>query len=70
MGSADEMQNLQNVRNVQNLLLRPGDAAEFDTRQPHWFGATGNGQVEVLSLFSAEGRRVRVRARSVSRRPS
>ncbi|WP_344238964.1 XRE family transcriptional regulator [Kribbella hippodromi] len=58
---------LRLVLGAEDLVLRPGDAAEFDTRHPHWFGAVGNGQVEVLSLFSAEGRRVRVRARSVSR---
>ena len=25
-----------------DLVLAPGEAAEFDTRVPHWFGAAGN----------------------------
>ena len=24
-----------------DLVLRPGEAAEFDTRTPHWFGNPG-----------------------------
>ncbi|GAA1563770.1 MULTISPECIES: helix-turn-helix domain-containing protein [Streptomyces] len=46
-----------------DLLLRPGEAAEFDTRLPHWFGSTGEAAVELLSLFGPQGERVHVRAR-------
>lgn len=46
-----------------DLLLRTGEAAEFDTRVPHWFGSTGDGPVEVLSLFGPQGERMHVRAR-------
>ncbi|MEO3975982.1 XRE family transcriptional regulator [Streptomyces sp. CAU 1734] len=46
-----------------DLVLGPGEAAEFDTRLPHWFGSTGEGAVEVLSLFGRQGERMHVRAR-------
>ena len=31
---------LRLVLGEQDLILKPGEAAEFDTRTPHWFGAT------------------------------
>lgn len=46
-----------------DLLLGPGEAAEFDTRVPHWFGSTGRGPVEILSLFGRQGERMHVRAK-------
>ena len=46
-----------------DLVLPPGEAAEFDTRVPHWFGGTGGGPVEFLSIFDAQGARIHVRAR-------
>jgi transcriptional regulator with XRE-family HTH domain len=52
-----------------DLVLAAGEAAEFDTRLPHWFGSTGDGPVEILSLFGRQGERVHVRARSSRRRP-
>jgi transcriptional regulator with XRE-family HTH domain len=48
----------------QDLVLSAGEAAEFDTRLPHWFGSTGGRSAEVLSLFGRQGERVHVRARS------
>src|SRR5690606_16508487 len=45
-----------------DLLLAPGEAAEFDTRTPHWFGATSAGPVEFLSLIGKQGQRAHVRA--------
>jgi mannose-6-phosphate isomerase-like protein (cupin superfamily) len=53
-----------------DLILGAGEAAEFDTRLPHWFGSTGDGPVEILSLFSRQGERIHVRARSRPRPPS
>ncbi|MEU4725564.1 XRE family transcriptional regulator [Nonomuraea dietziae] len=50
-----------------DLLLGPGEAAEFDTRLPHWFGSTGDGPVEVLNLFGPQGERIHVRARPLPR---
>ncbi|MFH8337777.1 helix-turn-helix domain-containing protein [Streptomyces sp. AM6-12] len=46
-----------------DLVLGPGEVAEFETRLPHWFGSTGEGPVEVLSLFGRQGERMHVRAR-------
>ncbi|ETK34347.1 helix-turn-helix domain-containing protein [Microbispora sp. ATCC PTA-5024] len=46
-----------------DVVLKVGEAAEFDTRLPHWFGSTGEGPVEVLSLFGAQGERMHVRAK-------
>ncbi|BCK57688.1 helix-turn-helix domain-containing protein [Nocardia wallacei] len=46
-----------------DLELGPGEAAEFDTRQPHWFGSAGPGPVEILSIFGRQGERIHLRAR-------
>ena len=46
-----------------DLVLSPGEAAEFDTRTPHWFGAVGAEPVEFLSLFGKQGERAHLRAR-------
>ena len=43
-------------------VLGVGEAAEFDTRVPHWFGSTGEGPAEVLSIFGRPGERMQVRA--------
>ncbi|WP_024806515.1 helix-turn-helix domain-containing protein [Nocardia sp. BMG51109] len=45
-----------------DLVLAPGEAAEFDTRVPHWFGAAGDEPVEILSLFGKQGERAHLRA--------
>ena len=46
-----------------------GEAAEFDTQVPHWFGSTGEGPAEVLSIFGRPGERMHVRAtRAAARR--
>jgi transcriptional regulator with XRE-family HTH domain len=47
----------------QDLTLHPGEAAEFDTRLPHWFGSDGAEPVELLSLFGRQGERAHLRAR-------
>jgi len=46
----------------QDLVLGVGEAADFDTQQPHWFGSTGEGPAEVLSIFGRPGERMLVRA--------
>jgi transcriptional regulator with XRE-family HTH domain len=53
---------LRLVLGEHNLILEAGEAAEFDTRTPHWFGATGSGPVEFLSLIGRQGERAHVRA--------
>ena len=45
-----------------DIVLPAGEAAEFDTRTPHWFGRSGTGTVEFLSLFGRQGERMHVRA--------
>jgi transcriptional regulator with XRE-family HTH domain len=46
----------------QDLVLGAGEAAEFDTLVPHWFGSTGEEPAEVLSIFGRPGERMLVRA--------
>lgn len=46
----------------QDLVLGVGEAVEFDTQVPHWFGSTGDGPAEVLSIFGRPGERMLVRA--------
>ncbi|MDG4832855.1 helix-turn-helix domain-containing protein [Solwaraspora sp. WMMD1047] len=46
----------------QDLLLGAGEAAEFDTRVPHWFGSAGPAAAEVLVLFGSQGERAHLRA--------
>jgi transcriptional regulator with XRE-family HTH domain len=54
---------LRFVLGEHDVVLTAGEAAEFDTRVPHWFGSTGEGPVEFLSLFGPQGERMHVRAR-------
>lgn len=53
---------LRLVLGEHDLILEPGEAAEFDTRTPHWFAATSSGPVEYLSLVGKQGERAHVRA--------
>lgn len=46
-----------------DLILKAGEAAEFDTRVPHWFDRAGKEAVELLSLFGRSGEQIHVRAR-------
>ena len=45
-----------------DLVLQPGEVADFDTQVPHWFGRTGAGPAEVLSLFGRHGERLHLRS--------
>lgn len=51
-----------------DLTLGSGEAAEFDTRLPHWFGPAASEPVEILSLFGRQGERFHLRAAPHSRR--
>ena len=51
-----------------DFVMKPGEAAEFDTRTPHWFGSPGPEPTEVLVLFGPQGEHIHVRARPRSRR--
>jgi transcriptional regulator with XRE-family HTH domain len=50
------------VLGSQDLVLEPGEAVDFDTQLPHWFGSTGDGPAEVLSIFGRPGEQMHVRA--------
>ena len=54
---------LRLVLGEHDLVLVPGEAAEFDTRVPHWFGSADDHGVEFLSLFGRQGERAHLRAR-------
>lgn len=54
---------LRLVLGEHELILQAGEAAEFDTRVPHWFDRAGAGAVELLTLVGPQGERVHVRAR-------
>ena len=44
-------------------MLAPGEAAEFDTRVPHWFSTADGEPVEILTLFGRQGERAHLRVR-------
>ena len=41
----------------EEFRLGPGEAAEFDTRIPHWIGSADHQPAELLTLFGAQGER-------------
>jgi len=57
---------LRLVLGEHDIVMGVGEAAEFDTRNPHWFGSAGNRPVELLSMFGKNGERIHVRARPTS----
>ena len=46
-----------------DFVMKAGEAAEFDTRTPHWFGSAGEEPAELLVLFGPQGERIHIRAR-------
>jgi mannose-6-phosphate isomerase-like protein (cupin superfamily) len=40
-----------------DLVIEPGEAVEFSTWTPHWFGAV-DGPVELIAIFGPQGERV------------
>ena len=55
---------LRLVLGEHDIVMAAGEAAEFDTKNPHWFGAAGARPVELLSMFGKQGERIHLRARS------
>ncbi|UOQ90124.1 XRE family transcriptional regulator [Agromyces endophyticus] len=45
----------------EELVLEPGEAAEFDTRMPHGTASASLEPAEILNLLSAQGERVHLR---------
>ncbi|MGE0058858.1 MAG: helix-turn-helix domain-containing protein [Dehalococcoidia bacterium] len=54
---------LRLVLGDEDMVLEPGEAAEFDTQVPHWFGTESGSGVELLSLFGQHGERAHARVR-------
>ncbi|MGY4708914.1 helix-turn-helix domain-containing protein [Mycolicibacterium sp. CBM1] len=52
---------LQLILGEQHFVIEPGEAVEFSTWTPHWFGAV-EGPVEAIILFGPHGERVHLRA--------
>jgi transcriptional regulator with XRE-family HTH domain len=50
-----------------DLVLTPGEVAEFDTRIPHAVANPGPEPAEILNLFGPQGERLHVRARPAAR---
>lgn len=44
-----------------DLVIEPGEAVEFSTLTPHWFGAI-DGPVELVAIFGSQGERVHLRS--------
>ncbi|HEY3480154.1 MAG TPA: helix-turn-helix transcriptional regulator [Streptomyces sp.] len=61
---------LRLVLGERELVLGPGEVAEFDTGQAHWFGPAGTSTVEILHLFGPRGDRAVVREGPAAPGPS
>src|SRR3954451_10580673 len=55
---------LRLVLGDRELVLLPGEAAEFDTHVPHHLSSADDGPVELLVLFGKQGERAHLRAGS------
>ncbi|MCC9145240.1 MULTISPECIES: XRE family transcriptional regulator [unclassified Arthrobacter] len=58
---------LRLVLGDEELILVPGEAAEFSTRLPHWMGNATAEAVEFIALFGPQGERAHLRARPAPR---
>ncbi|WP_398856698.1 MULTISPECIES: helix-turn-helix domain-containing protein [Streptomyces] len=52
---------LRVILGEREFTLRVGEATEFDTSEPHWFGPAGTEAVEILHLFGPRGDQAVVR---------
>lgn len=52
-----------------DIVLAAGEAAEFETHTPHWFGRANTDAVEFLTLFGPQGERMHVRAKPAKASP-
>lgn len=55
---------LRLVLGEHDIVMGPGEAAEFDTRTPHWLRSAGPGPAELLAIFSKQGKRIHLRAKT------
>jgi transcriptional regulator with XRE-family HTH domain len=58
---------LRLVLGERDMVLPPGEAAEFDTRVPHWFGPADGQPAELLCLFGRQGERAHLRVHPSTR---
>ena len=58
---------LRLVLGEHDIVMGAGEAAEFDTRTPHWLRSAGPGPAEVLAIFSKQGKRIHLRAKTTAR---
>ncbi|MGW0915347.1 helix-turn-helix domain-containing protein [Streptomyces sp. NPDC002784] len=61
---------LRLILGSQDVTLRPGEVAEFDTTEPHWFGPADTDTVEILHLFGPRGDQAVVRAKPATTEPA
>lgn len=61
---------LRLILGARDVTLQPGEVAEFDTTEPHWFGPADTSTVEILHLFGPRGDQAIVRAEPPSRTTS
>lgn len=47
-----------------DMVLAPGEAAEFDCHVPHWIGNAADGPSEMLVLFGVQGERAHLAVRT------
>ena len=45
----------------EDLTIEPGEAVEFSTWTPHWFGAI-DGPVELIAILGPQGERLHLHA--------
>ncbi|MDH6246034.1 XRE family transcriptional regulator [Mycobacterium sp. OTB74] len=51
---------LRLILGARDFVIKPGEAVEFSTWTPHWFGSV-DGPVEAIAIFGAHGERVHAR---------
>lgn len=56
--------DLRLILGANEVVLHPGEVAEFDTAEPHWFGPADEQVVEILHLFGPQGEKAHVRTKA------
>ena len=49
--------NMRLLLGDEDFIVKPGEAVEFSTWTPHWFGAS-EGPVEVIAILGREGEKI------------
>jgi transcriptional regulator with XRE-family HTH domain len=52
---------LELILGERKFVLGPGEVAEFNTDEPHWFGPADSNDVELLHLFGPQGEQATIR---------